>query len=326
MALEAVRRHLYPRDKAALLKICGALRPNTEGKTSMVEREVRSVVLVVRGMDGVAYTTGSRHDDAHKQIHLSADYVESLMHRWADEDEGGEERPARSAEVPKQQQDRQQQRSRMRHEQKVVAKTTVAPATRSALLSPSSRDDAPRIVTAGDHRPDKDRTGGRDRRRRRTGGLRNVEFEVRGVLVHELVHTVQFDGDGTAPGGLIEGIADWIRLKAGFAPSHWKRGVIGDSWDAGYERTAFFLDFASSFVGMRFLVPHLNQALAWHRWIVDDDDVKTALKHRRLRRCGNGEEDGRDGDDEEEPFTLFECLTGYSIAEVWRAYENSVER
>jgi hypothetical protein len=34
-----------------------------------------------------------------------------------------------------------------------------------------------------------------------------AEHEVRGVLVHEVVHCFQYNGRGTAPGGLIEGIA-----------------------------------------------------------------------------------------------------------------------
>ncbi|KAJ4289180.1 hypothetical protein N0V90_011522 [Kalmusia sp. IMI 367209] len=66
--------------------------------------------------------------------------------------------------------------------------------------------------------------------------------EMQGVIVHEMVHCWQHNALGTAPGGLIEGIADWVRLKAGFAPPHWKRTADSD-WDAGYERTGFFLEW-----------------------------------------------------------------------------------
>ena len=68
------------------------------------------------------------------------------------------------------------------------------------------------------------------------------EDEIRGVLVHEMVHCWQWNAHGTCPGGLIEGIADFVRLKAGLAPPHWTRGEGGD-WDAGYQHTAYFLDW-----------------------------------------------------------------------------------
>ncbi|OCH95691.1 plant basic secretory protein [Obba rivulosa] len=66
--------------------------------------------------------------------------------------------------------------------------------------------------------------------------------EVRGVLVHEMVHCFQYNALGTCPGGLIEGIADWVRLRAGLAPPHWREGT-GGRWDAGYETTGYFLDW-----------------------------------------------------------------------------------
>lgn len=47
---------------------------------------------------------------------------------------------------------------------------------------------------------------------------------------------------GKAPGGLTEGIADYIRLSAKLAPSHWKDKKTGD-WDAGYDTTAYFLQW-----------------------------------------------------------------------------------
>ena len=100
----------------------------------------RSVTLILRRMDGVAYTTGSDLDNDHKEIHISLEYL---------------------SRIPE------------------------------AL----------------------------------------IKEEIEGVVRHEMVHCWQYDGQGTAPGGLIEGIADWVRLKAGFCPPHWKRG--GDKWDDG---------------------------------------------------------------------------------------------
>ncbi|RWR76753.1 pathogenesis-related protein 17 [Cinnamomum micranthum f. kanehirae] len=74
----------------------------------------------------------------------------------------------------------------------------------------------------------------------------NVKTEITGVLYHEMVHIWQWNGNGQTPGGLIEGIADFVRLKAGYAPSHWKKAGQGDRWDQGYEVTAYFLDYCNS--------------------------------------------------------------------------------
>ncbi|KAF7811033.1 plant basic secretory protein (BSP) family protein [Senna tora] len=76
-----------------------------------------------------------------------------------------------------------------------------------------------------------------------TGDLRR---EVSGVLYHEMTHVWQWDGNGQANGGLIEGIADFVRLKAGYAPSHWVKPGQGDKWDQGYDVTAYFLDYCNS--------------------------------------------------------------------------------
>ena len=66
--------------------------------------------------------------------------------------------------------------------------------------------------------------------------------EIQGVLVHEMVHCWQWNAQGTCPGGLVEGIADFVRLKAGFAPPHWKK-ERGGSWDQGYQTTGYFLEW-----------------------------------------------------------------------------------
>ncbi|KAG9441782.1 hypothetical protein H6P81_017636 [Aristolochia fimbriata] len=71
----------------------------------------------------------------------------------------------------------------------------------------------------------------------------DVRREIGGVLYHEATHVWQWNGRGNAPGGLIEGIADFVRLKAGYAPSHWVGAGGGDRWDQGYDVTARFLDY-----------------------------------------------------------------------------------
>jgi len=111
----------------------------------------RSVTLILRAMDGVAYTTGKDIDDDHKEIHFSTRYIEQIS---------------------------------------------------------TERQKA----------------------------------EMLGVLRHEMVHCYQWNGMGTAPGGLVEGIADWVRLRNGMAPPHWKKEAGGD-WDAGYQHTGYFLEW-----------------------------------------------------------------------------------
>jgi hypothetical protein len=123
----------------------------TESNSQVVP--VRSITLILRSMDGVAYTTGSELDDEHKEIHFSLNYIDG---------------------IPK-------EPNRQKH-------------------------------------------------------------EIEGVVVHEMVHCWQWNALGTCPGGLIEGIADFVRLKAGLSPPHWKKEAGGD-WDAGYQHTAYFLEW-----------------------------------------------------------------------------------
>ncbi|TYG36245.1 hypothetical protein ES288_D13G049200v1 [Gossypium darwinii] len=73
-----------------------------------------------------------------------------------------------------------------------------------------------------------------------TGDLRK---EFNGVLYHEMTHIWQWNGNGRTPGGLIEGIADFVRLKANYVPSHWVKPGQGDRWDQGYDVTARFLEY-----------------------------------------------------------------------------------
>lgn len=72
-----------------------------------------------------------------------------------------------------------------------------------------------------------------------SGESARIKQEIEGVVVHELVHVFQWNGQGTCPGGIIEGIADWVRLGAGLGPPHWGKG--GERWDQGYEATGAFL-------------------------------------------------------------------------------------
>ncbi|KAL2158955.1 hypothetical protein VTH06DRAFT_2985 [Thermothelomyces fergusii] len=67
--------------------------------------------------------------------------------------------------------------------------------------------------------------------------------EIAGVLTHELVHCYQWDGRGTCPGGLIEGVADWVRLSCGLSPPHWKKETTGADRICMHIHTAYFLQY-----------------------------------------------------------------------------------
>ncbi|GAA6014459.1 hypothetical protein JCM11491_007061 [Sporobolomyces phaffii] len=93
-----------------------------------------------------------------------------------------------------------------------------------------------------------------------------LTHEIAGVLTHELVHVFQYNGSGSVPGGVIEGIADWVRNEQALAPPHWREGPGHDaSWDAGYETTGFFLRYLTRKYDP-LLVPKLNSMLQVHDW------------------------------------------------------------
>ncbi|OTA94778.1 hypothetical protein M434DRAFT_394437 [Hypoxylon sp. CO27-5] len=134
----------------------------------------RSVTLILRDMDGVAYTTGTDLDADHKEIHFSLRYISNIA--------------------------------------------------------------APRHTA-----------------------------EITGVVVHELVHCYQWNALGTAPGGLVEGVADWVRLQCGLAPPHWKRDEAPAKWDVGYQGTAYFLQYLETRFGAG-TVRRLNEKLRTERY------------------------------------------------------------
>jgi len=87
----------------------------------------------------------------------------------------------------------------------------------------------------------------------------DVKTEITGVLYHETVHVWQWNGNGQAPSGVIEGIADYVRLKANYAPSHWRKAGEGQKWDQGYDVTAHFFDYCDSLKSG--FVAQLNQLM-----------------------------------------------------------------
>ncbi|KAF9532103.1 hypothetical protein CPB83DRAFT_848347 [Crepidotus variabilis] len=113
--------------------------------------------------------------------------------------------------------------------------------------------------------------------------------EIMGVLVHEVVHCFQHNARGTCPGGLIEGIADFVRLSEQLSPPHWKR-VAGQKWDVGYEKTAYFLDWIEKNYGDG-TIRELNELM------------KNTDYHRRI----------------------FRELTGRPVRKLWVKYCRSLE-
>jgi basic secretory peptidase family protein len=71
---------------------------------------------------------------------------------------------------------------------------------------------------------------------------RDLAKEIKGILFHEMTHMYQQD-DSDRDGvdlGLIEGIADYVRILAGYTPEGAGPNP-GGSWHDGYTTTAFFL-------------------------------------------------------------------------------------
>ncbi|KAK9677748.1 hypothetical protein RND81_11G164500 [Saponaria officinalis] len=91
----------------------------------------------------------------------------------------------------------------------------------------------------------------------------DVKTEFTGVIYHEMTHVWQWDGNGQVSqknrGGLIEGIADYVRLKARFIPSGWAQPGDGKNWYDGYSTTARFLDYCDSL--MSGFVAQLNKKM-----------------------------------------------------------------
>lgn len=84
--------------------------------------------------------------------------------------------------------------------------------------------------------------------------------------------------------------ADWVRLRAGLAPPHWRAGA-GGSWDAGYETTGYFLEWLES----RF----------------EGDFVRTL--NLRLADAAYDEK-------------VFAEITGQEVGELWAAYREQLGR
>ncbi|OJD15857.1 hypothetical protein AJ78_03910 [Emergomyces pasteurianus Ep9510] len=185
--------------------------------------------------------------------------------------------------------------------------------------------------------------------------------ELLGVITHELVHCYQHthphshpqedEGDeqlqqqhqrkrkqkkgkpkravSSPPSGLVEGIADFVRLKAGLVPPHWKRPTgkaeRGEKWDQGYQATAFFLEWIEDVKIGKGAVGMLNDRLLRVGYVNESDED-----------CSDGDgDDGSDGDgekrergvavvmkDSEDPAEcgFWRGLFGAGVLELWEEY------
>ncbi|KAJ6120688.1 hypothetical protein N7523_004968 [Penicillium sp. IBT 18751x] len=139
--------------------------------------------------------------------------------------------------------------------------------------------------------------------------MTNPSHELVGVLTHELVHCYQHTSPPESindreaknphpPGGLIEGIADFVRLKAGLEPPHWKKPQSAEEraekWDAGYQNTAYFL--------------------AWIEDVRVGRGAVGMLNDRLLRVGYVGEEEGDSG------VGFWKSLFGAEVAQLWQEY------
>jgi hypothetical protein len=87
--------------------------------------------------------------------------------------------------------------------------------------------------------------------------------EVYGVMVHEMVHVWQHSNG--IPGGLLEGIADYVRMKAGGTIGWSPCPNVKERWDVGYRTTAFFLIWLED-RGIVNFIANLNGNLKYRAW------------------------------------------------------------
>ncbi|GFP84621.1 basic secretory protease [Phtheirospermum japonicum] len=74
-----------------------------------------------------------------------------------------------------------------------------------------------------------------------------AQFWFASLLYHEITHIFQWSGQGTAPSGLTEGMADYVMVKSNYYdPNNYDKPGDGNSWDEGYGVTARFLEYCDS--------------------------------------------------------------------------------
>ena len=74
----------------------------------------------------------------------------------------------------------------------------------------------------------------------------DARFEFLGVLIHETTHLYQYDDGG---GGLVEGMADFVRIRAGH--HRMNRRTRGGAWTDAYTTSGFFFSWLAGPGGLQ---------------------------------------------------------------------------
>ncbi len=72
------------------------------------------------------------------------------------------------------------------------------------------------------------------------------------------MRTFAYSGPWGSVSELYPHVTDWVRLRSGFEPPHWKPG--GNNWDDGYHVTAYFLQWLTERYGEG-TVPEINELM-----------------------------------------------------------------
>ncbi|CAN1134497.1 Basic secretory protease (Fragments) [Linum perenne] len=112
----------------------------------------------------------------------------------------------------------------------------------------------------------------------------NLKRDFEAVMYHQMATMWQWNGKGKASVNVTTGIADFVRLKAGYAPYYWAKPGEGSQWDEGYDVTARFLDYC--------------------------DGLKSGFVAQLNKKMRYGYNDG-----------FFRELTGKSVDQLWRDYK-----
>ncbi|KAJ0434588.1 hypothetical protein HanOQP8_Chr17g0668621 [Helianthus annuus] len=113
----------------------------------------------------------------------------------------------------------------------------------------------------------------------------DLKWQFTSLFYHEMTHCFQWDGEGHTPLELVEGVADYTKLIAGYAQEGFAKPGQGDRWDQGYDFTARFLEYCDGIVPG--FVAKLNKKMRF------DYDVK-----------------------------YFEDLTGKPVDQLWKEYKD----